>query len=616
VLAADGANSRTRDRLSVHFRPTIDGRRCKFTWLGTDRRYEAFTFIFKESEHGLFQVHAYPFDAKTSTFIVECREEVWKAAGLDRADEAATVAYLSRLFADDLRGHRLLTNRSIWRSFPTVRNERWHHENVVLIGDAAHTAHFSIGSGTKMAMEDAIALAAALRDHPGRPLAETLQRYEDARKPEVGRLQTAAQTSLEWFENSARYRTLDPLTFTFSLLTRSKRITYDNLARRDPSLVEAVRRQFARENPHRAGEPDDAPPIFQPYRLRGVSLANRIVVSPMCQYSCEDGTVTDWHLVHLGSRAVGGAGLVFAEATHVSPEGRITPWCAGMYKPDHVPAWKRIVDFVHGQTAARIGLQIAHAGRKGSCSRPWEGDAPLREGAWELIAPSPIPFAEGWPVPRAMTRADMDRVCGEFVRAARMAEECGFDVLELHMAHGYLLATFISPLTNHRRDEYGGPIENRLRYPLEVFEAVRAAWPAHKPIAIRISGTDWKEGGLSGADRVALGRTFKERGADAIDVSGGSTVPDQRPVYGRMFQVPFSEEIRLGAGIPTMTVGNVQDADQANTILAAGRADLVVMARPHLVDPYLTLRAAAHYGYEGHPWPSQYLPARPRGRRG
>ncbi len=615
LLAADGANSRMRDRFAAQFRPSVDWRRCRFTWLGTDLRYEAFTFIFKETEHGLFQVHAYPFDETTSTFIVECREEVWKAAGLDTVDEAGTVAYLSRVFADDLRGHRLLTNRSVWRSFPSIRNERWHHENVVLVGDAAHTAHFSIGSGTKMAMEDAIALAAALRDHRGRPLAEILQAYEDARKPEVGRLQTAAQTSLEWFENSARYLGLDPLTFAFSLMTRSKRITYDNLALRDPVLVEAVRAQFARENPHRSEATAAAPPIFQPYRLRDLRLANRIVVSPMCQYSCDDGTVTDWHLVHLGSRAVGGAGLVFAEATHVSPEGRITPYCAGMYKPEHVPAWKRVVDFVHTQTPARIGLQIAHAGRKGSCSRPWEGDSPLVEGGWELLAPSALPFAEGWPVPREMTRADMDRVCDEFVRAARMAEEAGFDILELHMAHGYLLATFISPLTNRRGDEYGGAIENRLRYPLEVFEAVRAAWPARKPISIRISGTDWKEDGLSSADRVALGRIFKERGVDAIDVSGGSTVPDQRPVYGRMFQVPFSEEIRLEAGIPTMTVGNVQGADQANTILAAGRADLVVMARPHLVDPYLTLRAAARYGHEGHPWPSQYLPARPRGRK-
>jgi anthraniloyl-CoA monooxygenase len=615
VLAADGANSRIRDRFAAQFQPSIDWRRCKFAWLGTDLRYEAFTFIFKETEHGLFQVHAYPFDERTSTFIVECREEVWKAAGLDSADEAATVAYLSRVLAEDLRGHRLLTNRSLWRSFPTVRNERWYHENVVLIGDAAHTAHFSIGSGTKMAMEDAIALASALRELPARSLGSVLQSYQDSRKPEVGRLQSAAQTSLEWFENSARYLGLDPLTFAFSLLTRSKRITYDNLALRDPALVESVRERFARGSPHRSAAAAEAPPIFQPYHLRELSLANRIVVSPMCQYSCDDGTVTDWHLVHLGSRAIGGAGLVFAEATHVSPEGRITPFCAGMYKPEHVPAWRRVVDFVHAHTPARIGLQIAHAGRKGSCTRPWEGDVPLAEGGWELLAPSPLAFAEGWPVPRAMTRADMDRVRDEFVRAARMADEAGFDLLELHMAHGYLLATFISPLTNRREDEYGGSIANRLRYPLEVFEAVRAAWPAGKPISVRISGTDWKEGGLSSADRVALGRIFKERGVDAIDVSGGSTVPDQRPVYGRMFQVPFSEEIRLEAGIPTMTVGNVQDADQANTILAAGRADLVVMARPHLLDPYLTLRAAARYGYEGHPWPSQYLPARPRGRR-
>ncbi len=617
LLAADGANSSLRERHAAHFQPEVDWRRCKFSWLGTDLRYEAFTFIFKETEAGLFQVHAYPFDERTSTFIVECREEVWRKAGLDRADEATTIAYLSRVFADDLRGHRLLANRSIWRSFPTVRNARWHHGNVVLVGDAAHTAHFSIGSGTKMAMEDAIALAQALREHIGRPLPEVLQAYEDARKPEVGRLQTAAQTSLEWFENSARYLRLDPLTFAFSLLTRSKRITYDNLARRDPALVSAATEQFARANPHReSDESPQAPPIFQPFRLRGLRLANRIVVSPMCQYSCEDGTVDDWHLVHLGTRAIGGAGLVFGEATHVSREGRITPYCAGIYKPEHVLAWKRIADFVHRHSGARIGLQLAHAGRKGSCRRPWEGDDPLPEGGWEVLGPSPLPYDDGWPVPRAMTRADMDRVREEFARAARMAEEAGFDMLELHMAHGYLLATFISPLTNRRQDEYGGAIENRLRYPLEVFEAVRAAWPEEKPISVRISGTDWKEDGLSSADRIALGRLFKDHGCDAIDVSGGQTVPDQQPVYGRMFQVPFSEEIRLEAGIPTLTVGNVQDADQANTIVAAGRADLVVMARPHLVDPYLTLRAATRYGYDAQAWPSQYLPARPGRKKG
>ncbi|HSB60731.1 MAG TPA: bifunctional salicylyl-CoA 5-hydroxylase/oxidoreductase [Vicinamibacteria bacterium] len=628
VLAADGANSRLRERHAAHFQPSVDWRRCRFSWLGAELRLEAFTFVFRETEHGLFQVHAYPFDGRTSTFIVECREEVWRAAGLDRADEAETVAFASRLFEEHLGGARVLGNRSIWRSFPTVRNERWWHRNVVLLGDAAHTAHFSVGSGTKLAMEDAIALAAALREHGGGALERALGAYEESRKAEVGRLQAAAQTSLEWFEDAARRLRLDPLTFSFSLLTRSKRITYDNLRERDPALVGEVTARFAERAGRAAGSPAAseppeapsagpvAPPIFQPLRLRGLTLANRIVVSPMCQYSCDDGTVGDWHLVHLGSRAIGGAGLVFAEATHVSREGRISPGCAGMYRPEHVGAWRRVVDFVHAHSAARIGLQIAHAGRKGACSRPWEGDRPLAEGGWPLLAPSAIPYDEGWPVPREMDRADMDRVREEFVRAAGMAHEAGFDVLELHMAHGYLLAGFLSPLTNRRRDEHGGPIENRMRFPLEVFDAVRAAWPEPKPVSVRISATDWREGGLTSADRIAIGRALKAHGCDVLAVSGGQTVPDQRPVYGRMFQVPFSEEIRLGAGIPTMTVGNVQNADQANTILAAGRADLVVLARAHLVDPYLTLRAAVAYGYDGIHWPPQYLPARPGRRKG
>jgi anthraniloyl-CoA monooxygenase len=620
VVAADGVSSRLRARYAEHFRPSVDWRRCKFSWLGTDRRLEAFTFIFKESEHGLFQVHAYPFDETTSTFIVECREEVWKAAGLDRADDAESVAYLGRLFAEELRGHRLLTNKSVWRTFPTVRNARWFHDNVVLLGDAAHTAHFSIGSGTKLAMEDAIALADAFRQHRAGPLSRVLAEYEASRKAEVGRLQTAAETSLEWFENSARYLHLDPLTFTFSLMTRSKRITYDNLRRRDPALVDHVTARFAGETGRTTGSfvsagSDPAPPAFQPFALRGLTLANRIVVSPMCQYSCDDGTISDWHLVHLGSRAIGGAGLVFAEATHVAADARISPGCAGMYKPEHVAAWKRVVDFVHRHSGAKIGLQLAHAGRKGSSTRPWEGDTPLHEGSWPLLAASAIPFDEGWPTPRSMDRGDMDRVRFQFVRAALMAHSAGFDMLELHMAHGYLLASFISPLTNLREDEYGGSVENRMRLPLGVFDAVRAAWPAEKPISVRISATDWAEGGTSSADRVAIGRLLKARGCDIVDVSAGSTVPYQRPVYGRMFQVPFSEEIRLEAGIPTMTVGNVQDADQANTILAAGRADLVVLARGHLADPYFTLHAAAAYAVDV-PWPVQYLAARPASRKG
>ena len=627
VLAADGANSRVRDRFAAQFQPSLDWRRCKFTWLGTDLRLDAFTFVFKENEHGLFQVHAYPFDGRTSTFIVECREEVWRRAGLDRADEAATVAYLEDLFREDLRGHRLLTNRSIWRTFPTVRNATWHHGNVVLIGDAAHTAHFSIGSGTKLAMEDAIALAGAFTRLGPSDVHAALAAYEDERMPVVGRFQSAAQTSLEWFENSGRHAAhLDPLAFAFSLMTRSKRITYDNLRARDPELVRRVTEHFAVSNPHRdavavspsyapavviAPRTDAAPPLFQPFRLRDLTLANRLVVSPMCQYSCEDGTPTDWHLVHLGSRAIGGAGLVMAESTHVARDARISPGCAGLYEDAHVGGWRRVVGFVHAHTRARIGIQLAHAGRKGSCTLPWEGDVPLVSGAWDTIAPSAVPYAEGWPTPRAMERADMDRVTGDFVRAAGRAQEAAFDLLELHMAHGYLLGTFLSPLTNRRDDAYGGPVENRLRFPLEVLRAVRAEWPAEKPLSVRISATDWREGGLDSADRIAVARALKSAGCDVVDVSAGQTVSDQQPVYGRMYLVPFSEEIRHEAGIPTMTVGNIQDADQCNTILAAGRADLCVLARPHLADPYFMLHAATRYGVTEQYWPPQYWAAKP-----
>jgi anthraniloyl-CoA monooxygenase len=649
VLAADGANSRAREVHAEHFGTTIDWRRCRFSWLGIDRRLPAFTFIFKESPHGLFQVHAYPFDESTSTFIVECREEVWRRAGLDRADEAATIAFLSGLFREELDGARLLANRSIWRAFPTISNRRWRLGNLVLAGDAARTAHFSIGSGTKLAMEDAIALVAAIGREPD--LGRALDAYEAERQPEAARLQRAAQTSLEWFESSARYLGLPPLGFAFSLLTRSKRITWDNLARRDPALVSAVAEDFARRNPHRdvrvtapayapvalppagpaaapasagpapnapasAGPAPAAPPAFQPFRLRGLTLASRIVVSPMCQYSCEDGLPNDWQLVHLGSRAVGGAGLVITEATAVSREGRISPGCAGIYEPAHVPAWRRVVDFVHAHSRARIGIQLAHAGRKASCARPWEGGLPLVEGAWPALAPSALPFDSGWPVPRAMTLAEMNGVREEFVRAVRRADEAGFDLVELHMAHGYLLASFLSPLTNRREDGYGGGLAGRARFPLEVFDAVRAAWPDAKPLSVRISATDWADGGFSSEDRVGFARLLKQHGCDVLDVSGGSTVPHQHPVYGRMYLVPFSDEIRNEAGIPTMAVGNIQDADQCHTILAAGRADLVLLARGHLADPYFTLHAAAAYGLDDQYWPPQYLAARPKTRKG
>ena len=610
VLAADGVNSALRLRYAAHFQPAIDWRRNRFVWLGTTFPFPAFTFMFKESEHGLWRVHAYRYDARSSTFILEATEATWRRAGLDEASEDETVAFVARLFARELDGHPVLKNRSLWRSFPTVRNGRWHHDNIVLVGDAAHTAHFSIGSGTKLAMEDAIALCRALGEH--RDVTPALAAYEAERRPQVETLQRAAQTSLEWFEHTERYHgRLEPAQFAFSLLTRSLRVTHENLKARDAKFVATVDGWLADKASRQSGVAVPAapppPPMFTPFRLRELVLSNRVVVSPMCQYSAEDGTPGDWHLVHLGSRAVGGAGLVMTEMTDVSREGRISPGCTGMYKPEHVTVWKRIVDFVHATSAAKIGLQLAHAGRKGSTRRLWEGiDEPLPEGNWPLISASPLPYFSHSQTPREMDRRDMDGVRDAFARAAGMAVRAGFDLIELHFAHGYLLASFISPLTNQRKDAYGGSLANRLRFPLEVFDAVRAVWPASKPMSVRISATDWKESGLEPAEAVQLARELKAHGCDIVDVSAGNTVADQEPAHGRLFQTPFSDRIRLEADIPTMTVGAVASYADVNSIIAAGRADLCVLARAHLYDPYWTRHAAQEQGIEL-PWPPQYV---------
>ncbi|WP_170958908.1 bifunctional salicylyl-CoA 5-hydroxylase/oxidoreductase [Magnetospirillum sp. 15-1] len=608
VVAGDGINSVVRDQHKEHFGVDIDLRPNKFIWLGTTRPFGAFTFFFRENEHGLFRSHCYQFEDGRSTFIIECTEDTWRKAGLDRADEAASVAYCERLYAAELEGHPLISNNSIWRSFPRVRNSRWHHGNVVLMGDALHTAHFTIGSGTKLAMEDGIALAAAIAANP--TLDSALDAFELHRRPVVDSLQRASQVSMEWFEQTERYHgRLDPVQFNFSMLTRSLRITYDNLRLRDPEYVDGIEHWFADMAARQAGTPPPdrpTPPMFTPLRLRGMVLANRVVVSPMCMYSADDGTIGDFHLVHLGSRAMGGAGLVIAEMTDVSPEGRITPGCAGLYKPEHATAWKRVCDFVHANSEAKIAVQLGHAGRKGSTRLIWDGmDQPLDHGNWPVMGPSPIAYRPANQVPKAMDRADMDKVLADFAHATRLAEQAGFDMVEVHFAHGYLLSTFLSPLTNHRTDEYGGSLENRMRFPLEVFRAVREVWPAAKPISVRISATDWAEGGFTPEDGVEVARRLKELGCDIIDVSAGQVVAEQKPVYGRLFQTPFADRIRLEAGIPTMTVGNVQSHADVNTILAAGRADLCVLARTHLFDPYWTRHAAAEQGYPM-PWPKQY----------
>lgn len=614
LVGSDGIRSGVRATWESAFQPSLDPRKCKYIWLGTNKVFDSFTFVIEENEHGVFQVHAYRFDKETSTFIVECDPESWRNAGLDRMSTEESLAYLEGLFGKYLDGHRLLSNQSRWIEFVTVRNERWHHENVVLIGDAAHTAHFSIGSGTKLAIEDAIALAGALGECSSIP--EALDRYEEERRITVAKTQRAAQDSLRWFENVKRYRDFDPLQLSFSLLTRSKRIGWENLRLRDPEFVERVQEDFARKAPVKHPSGKAVPPMFMPFELRGMRLENRVVVSPMCTYSAVDGTPNDFHLVHLGQRAMGGAGLVIAEMTDVSPEGRITPGCAGMYAPEHVPAWKRIVDFVHERSGAKIALQLGHAGRKASTKRPWEEerpDDPLGpDEAWPVIAPSAIPYHDYSPVPREVDRSDMDRLVAAYVQAAKMADEAGFDMLEIHFAHGYLLSSFLSPLTNLRRDGYGGSLSNRMRFPLEVFEAVRAVWPEEKPISVRISATDWVPGGFEGRDAVVVAKALRERGCDIVDVSTGQTTPMARPIYGRMWQTRFADQVRNEAKIPTIAVGNISTPDQVNTILAAGRADLCALARPHLFDPHWTLRAAAEVGYEDQRWPNPYLPAKPR----
>ncbi len=652
VVASDGINSGTRALYEDVFRPTLDVRPNRFVWLGTTRPFPAFTFHFKADEHGLWRVHAYQYErcgsgsgdgggagvgagAGQATFIVECTEETWRRTGLAAEDEAGTVAFCEALFAEELDGHLLIPNRSHWRRFVTVRNERWRHAlevggrrvPLVLIGDAAHTAHFSIGSGTKLAMEDAIALAAALAADPADPANPTaidvaLEAYEAERRPVVESTQRAAQVSMQWFEETERYMGMEPIQFAFNLLTRSLRVTHDNLKVRDPAFVHAVDAWFATTTTTSTStststshggvgsksksKSKSVVPLFTPYRVRDLVLENRVVVSPMCQYCADDGMPSDWHLVHLGSRAIGGAGLVMAEMTNISPEARISPGCTGLYRAEHVDGWRRIVDFVHGHSGAKIGVQLGHAGRKGSTRLSWEGDCePLAAGGWPIVAASPIPYFPHSPVPRAMDAADMEETLGHYVRAAELAEAAGFDWLELHCAHGYLLASFISPLTNERDDAYGGSLENRMRYPLRVFDAVRAVWPAHKPMSVRISAVDWKPGGVDSGEAVEIARLFRAHGCDIMDVSAGQTVADQRPVYGRQYQTPFSDRIRHEAGMPTMAVGNISSFTDVNTILAAGRADLVLMARAHLWDPYWT-RHAAYEMEHPLPWPPQY----------
>ena len=637
VIASDGANSRFRDAQADAFGVDIDGRKNKFVWLGTDKVFDAFTFAFEETEHGWIWAHAYRFAPDASTFIVECSEETWARFGFDKMSQDESIAACEKLFAKYLDGHRLQSNAThlvgsaAWLNFRRIKCERWNAGNVILLGDAAHTAHFSIGSGTKLALEDAIKLAKVLHGVPSlrggegdvaiqnkagllrsarndEPLSlqAALDEYVAERNLEVLKLQNSARNSTEWFETLERYLHFEPLQFAYSLLTRSQRISHENLRLRDREWLETVERWFWAK----AGVPNkSAAPMFAPFKLRELRLENRVTVSPMAMYSAIDGTPNDFHFVHYGERALGGAGLVFTEMTCVSPEGRISPGCTGMWNDEHVAAWKRIVDFVHANSKAKICLQLGHSGGKGSTRLGWEGnDIPLDEGNWPVMSAGDVRWSPVNQVPRAMTRADMDMVRDQFVAAVRMGLECGFDMVELHAAHGYLLSSFITPLQNNRTDEYGGSLENRLRYPLELFAAMRAAWPPDRPMSIRISANDWAgDNGITPEDAVAVGEAFAREGADLIDVSAGQTWADAQPVYGRMFQTPFSDKIRNEGKLATMAVGNIYEPDHANSILAAGRADLVALARPHLIDPMWTLRAAAALDYRDVYCPPQYL---------
>ncbi|MDV3128398.1 bifunctional salicylyl-CoA 5-hydroxylase/oxidoreductase [Mycobacterium sp. 21AC1] len=605
VVAADGVNSAVRSAFSQSFQPTLSIEACKYMWLGTDRVFDAFKFYIAETPHGVMQIHGYPYDATGSTFIIEMTEQVWRNAGFDafaardfkpgESDEKS-IQLVRELFSDVLDGHEVMANNSKWINFTTVSNAHWRHDNIVLLGDAAHTAHFSIGSGTKLAMEDALSLAACL--HENDTVDDALSEYEAERKAVVLSTQRAARASLEWFENLHQYVDQHPVQFAFNVMTRSRRVTYENLQLRDPQFVERTTSWFTAQDPaHNA----DTPPMFQPFTIGGLNLVNRVVVSSMDMYRAVDGLPNDFHLVHLGGKALGGAGLVMTEMVCVSESGRITPGCTGLWSDAQTSEWSRLTRFVHDQTRAKIGIQIGHSGRKGSTRLMWDGiDQPLDEGNWEIVAPSPLPYRAGVnQIPRELDEADLARITGEFVEAARRADEAEFDLIELHCAHGYLLSSFISPLTNQRTDRYGGNLDGRMRYPLEVFAAMRVVWPAHKPMTVRISATDWVEGGISGDDAVHIAQAFKDAGAAAIDVSSGQVTPDEEPAFGRSYQTPFADKIRNKVDIPTIAVGVISSHDDVNSLLLAGRADLCALGRAHLYDPSWTLHAAVEQDYAG-----------------
>jgi anthraniloyl-CoA monooxygenase len=613
VVVADGINSKIRSKHEAHFQPSVDLRPNKFTWLGSTKPLDAFKYFFRETPEGVILAHCYQYEAERSTWVIETDERTWRNFGFERKDEPEMLLTLQEIFSEELEGHPLIPNRSVWRNFPTITNKTWVLGNAVLVGDAKATAHFSIGSGTKLAMEDAIALFESLRTEDS--VGQALKKYDTARREEVEKTQHAANVSLAWFEHMERYWGMEPQQFAFGVMSRSKQITWENLELRDPVFIKEIHKWFASKVKDQGFDIDlkNPPvPMFTPFRLRDMVVQNRVVVSPMDQYSALDGVPGEWHLVHLGGRAIGGAGLVYVEMTCPSPEARISPGDTGLWNETQRDAFKRIVEFCHANSKAKLCMQLGHSGRKGSTQLGWQRmDHPLDEGNWPIVSASPLPYYEGVSqMPRELDREGMKKIISDFEKSTRYADEAGFDMLEIHMAHGYLLASFISPLTNQRKDSYGGSIENRMRFPLELWRACRKLWPEGKPMSARISATDWAPGGLCGEDLIAMARMLKDAGCDLIDCSTGQTVPQQKPVYGRMYQAPFADWVRNEVGIATMTVGAVTSADQVNTLLAAGKADLVALARPHLANPYFTLQASAWYQHTAQHWPQQYLTGR------
>ena len=614
VVLADGINSAFRKKYEKDFGVKTEEKRNKFTWLGSTRPLDAFTFFFKETEHGHFCAHTYQYEEGRSTWVVETTPECWAACGFEGKSEAETARYLENVFEQELEGHKFLTNRSMWRNFPKITCESWNHKNMVMIGDNKATAHWSIGSGTKLAMECAIALSDATVEH-GRDIEKIFAQYEDERRTPVEITQHNAEVSLRWFENMPLHWDKDHFAFAFSVMSRGKSVTWDNLKLRDAKFLEDAEQEYYARYKHETGRDvaaDKPTPMFTPFTLRDMRLENRVVMAPMAQYCAEDGNLTDWHFTHYTARAIGGAGLIFTEMTCPTDDARITTGCAGLWSDEQESQWKRIVDFIHETSDTKIALQLGHAGRKGSTKTPELGmDMPMDEGNWPLISASPIPYIDGTSqIPAEITREKMDEIRETFVAAANRGQNAGFDMLELHCAHGYLLASFLSPLTNQRTDDYGGSVENRVKFPLEMFKALRAVWPNEKPMSVRLSSSDWADGGLTLDDLKVVAQTFKDAGVDIIHTSSGETVKWQKPVFGRMWQTPFAEFVKQHVDIPTIAVGDITLPEQINTIICDERADLCALARPHLNNPFFTRQAAGHYGVrkvgnKAMGWPAQ-----------